>query len=55
MIIAPAYFITLNWSLMPLNIQELEEERNKLREQLAEMSQRVESLDQDNVSSLAAK
>lgn len=37
------------------SIQELEEERNKLREQLAEMSQRVESLDQDNVSSLAAK
>lgn len=35
--------------------QELEEERNKLREQLAEMSQRVESLDHDNVSSLAAK
>jgi len=37
------------------SIQELEEERNKLREQLAEMSQRVESLDHDNVSSLAAK
>ena len=35
--------------------QELEEERNKLREQLAELSQRVESLDHDNVSSLAAK
>jgi len=37
------------------SIQELEEERCKLREQLAEMSQRVESLDQDNVSSLAAR
>merc|ERR1719339_441247 len=37
------------------SIQELEEERNKLREQLAELSQRVESLDHDNVSSLAAK
>jgi len=36
-------------------IQELEEERNKCREQLAELSQRVESLDQDNVSSLAAR
>ena len=34
---------------------DLEEERNKLREQLAELSQRVESLDHDNVSSLAAK
>ena len=39
---------------MPL-LQELEEERNKLREQLAELSQRIESLDHDNVSSLAAK
>merc|ERR1719341_2867831 len=37
------------------SIQELEEERNKLREQLAELSQRVESLDHDNVSCLAAK
>jgi len=36
-------------------IQELEEERNKLREQLAEMSQRVDCLDADNVSSLQHK
>merc|ERR1711970_1248539 len=36
-------------------IQELEEERNKLREQLAEMSQRVDCLDADNVSTLQHK
>ena len=40
---------------LSFSYQELEEERNKLREQLAELSQRVESLDHDNVSSLAAK
>merc|ERR1719318_1908664 len=36
-------------------IQELEDERNKLREQLAEMSQRVDCLDADNVSNLQHK
>merc|ERR1711892_839682 len=36
-------------------IQELEEERNKLREQLAEMSQRVDCLDADNVSTVQHK
>lgn len=36
-------------------IQELEEERNKLREQLAELSQRMDCMDADNVSNLQNK